>query len=229
MAIRGWLQTRKEKTILKNVVDFTQKVLETIHEFERAFDFLAKEKKPELADTVFHRVLKLEHEADQMRKNILLEITKSDLNSHIRQDFMILVKRIDKIANEADHASRIIISFKFKALYLIGEDALKVMEDIIYRTVEAMKQLFSLMKTFSDLADQEVFLRTERIDRLEHECDKLHTQIYILIHEKDDLDINPFVAYQIVKLIDTIENISNRIEDVCDYIDLIKTLESSQI
>lgn len=229
MAIRGWLQTRKEKAIMKDVVEFTQKILETVHEFERAFEFLAKEKKPELADTVFHRVLKLEHEADQMRKNILLEITKSDLDSHMRQDLTILVKRIDKIANEADAASRTIIGFKFKPIYMVGDDALDVMSEIIHKTVEATKLLFGLIKRFGEMEDAAVFNATGRIDQIEHECDKLHTALYMLINEKDYNGINPFIAYQIVKFVDSIEYISNRIEDVCDYIDLIKTLESSQL
>ena len=229
MAIRGWLQTRKEKTIMKNVVDFTQKILETVHEFERAFDFLANEKNPDLADNVFHRVLNLEHEADLMRKSILLEITKSDLNSHMRQDLSILVKRLDKIANEADHAARTIIGFNFNPIYLLGDEALNILADMVHRTVDAIKLLFGLIKRFGEMEDEAVFNATGTIDEIEHECDILHTNLYMTINKEVGADTNPFIAIQIIKFIDSVELITNRIEDVCDYIDLIKTLESSQI
>ena len=228
MALRGWLQDRKEKSIFKDTVDFAQKVLETVHEFERAFEFLSKEKKIELAFSVFERVLKLEHEADMMRQNILIEITKSDLNSQMRQNLMILIKRMDKIANEADHASRIVLSFEENHINAIGDKAMGILGEVIHKTVEATKMLYGLIKRIEELEDTEVFRITNQIANLEHECDKMHTQIYIEINKMGDTNINPFIANQLLKFIDTTESISNKVEDVSDYIELIKTLESTK-
>ena len=228
MALRNWLQDRKEKNILEDTVNFSQKVLETVHEFERAFNFLTQEKNKELAYTVFERVLNLEHEADMMRRSILIDITKSNLDSQMRQDLMVLIKRIDQIANEADRASRIVLGLHKNHIYELGDIALNFLGEVVHKSVEATKLLFGLIKKMVEMDDKEVFRITAQIANLEHECDILQTKIYIEINQQKESNINPFVAVQLGKFIDKIENITNKVEDVCDYIELIKTLESTQ-
>src|SRR6056297_393702 len=109
MALRSWLKDRKKELILKKIVDHMKKVLETVHEFERAIGFFVLEKKKDLAYKVFERVLKLEHEADIMRREILVDISKSDMGSKMREDMMNVTKRIDNVADEADQAARRIV------------------------------------------------------------------------------------------------------------------------
>jgi uncharacterized protein Yka (UPF0111/DUF47 family) len=99
---------------------------------------------------------------------------------------------------------------------------------VVHKTVEATKPLFGLIKRMVDMDDKEVFRVTAQVANLEHECDILHTKIYIEINHQENSNMNPFVAVQLGKFIDKIENITNKVEDVCDYIELIKTLESTQ-
>ena len=51
---------------------------------------------------VFRRVDVLEHEADIMRRDILKNITKTEVKPEIREDLSDLIKRTDKIANAAN-------------------------------------------------------------------------------------------------------------------------------
>src|SRR6056297_1735019 len=100
MALRSWLKDRKKELILEKIIEHMQKVLETIHEFERATGFFVLEKESELAYKVYERVLHLEHEADIMRRDILGDISKSDMGSKMREDMMTITKRIDNVADE---------------------------------------------------------------------------------------------------------------------------------
>ena len=225
MALRSWLKDRKKEQILEKIIEHMQKVLETIHEFERATGFFVLVKESELAYKVFDRVLHLEHEADIMRRDILGDISKIDMCSNMIEDMMTITKRIDNVADEADQAARRIMRISPEKISALGDDVLKCINKLVQKTVETTKLLFNLVKDLPVSTIEEIYKSTDLIQEHEHECDKLHSKIYEKINSHESIDINPFIAIQISQFIDLIENISNKIEDVSDYIELLKTVE----
>ena len=225
MALRNWLTSRKTELIFEKIIDHMQKVLETVHEFERAFEFFAVEKNPDLAYTVFQRVLDLEHEEDRIRRDVLLDIIQSDMNAKLREDIMKMITRIDEVANSADHAARRIMAIDPKVFDKLGDQFLKLMNQMVQKSVSITKMLFNLVKRIYEITNEELFEMTGLIRKYEHECDVLHSQIYVQITKLQDLDLNPFVAIQISDFINLVEGISNRVENVSDYIELLKIIE----
>ena len=222
-SLKNWLQSRNEENVMAKVLGHMQKVLECVVEFERGFGFYADEKDSKLALEVFQRVDVLEHDADKLRRELLMLISKSEFVPRIREDLTTLVKRIDRIANTSDGASRRLSGIDENHIRSLGDEFLKAIEKMVHKSVEATKILFNLIKKLVDITDQEVFRITEQIQKLEHECDILHSSTYEYLVSLPEVSFNPFIAIQISNFVDMIETISDKVEDVADYIEVLKT------
>lgn len=225
--LTNWLHERNEENILNKTIAHVQKTLECVVEFERGFGFLVKEGNPKLAREVFLRVNKIEHDADILRRDILHNITSMDMPAEIHEDLIHLVNHIDHIANATNGAARRIVPIKDADIKALGQDNLQKMLDMLHFSVEAGKVLFNLIKKLPTLEANEIFSYTEQIQALEHKCDVLHSEIYASLNNLTVPHFNPFIAIQLLSFIDLIEDISDKVEDVADYIDLLRISKKS--
>jgi len=200
-----------------------KKVLECVVEFERGWTIYIQEKKPELAFEIFKRVDILEHEADIIRRDLLVHISKSELIPQLREDLTHLVKQIDRIANTTDGAARRVSGIEPQHIQSLGDDILNEMQKIVHHSVSATKILFNLIKSLPDIEDKELFTITEKIQTIEHTCDVIHSNIYEKLNRIPEISFNHFVAIQISNFVDLLETISDKVEDVADYIEMLKT------
>ena len=223
MSLKTFLQKRNNANTLEKAIEHVRKTLETVVEFERGFTIYVKERNPELAFEIFRRVGVLEHDADVLRRDLLLKISKSELTPIMRENLSVLVKRIDRIANAADGAGRRMAGLNSQHLLAIGEEIFDIVLEMIHFSVEATKILFYMMKRLTDLEDEKMFHMCEKIQILEHKCDVLHSQIYEKLNRLEEAPFNHFVAIQISNLVDMIESITDKVEDVSDYIEILKT------
>jgi predicted phosphate transport protein (TIGR00153 family) len=224
--LRKWLQSRNEENLMGKTVAFVKKVLECVVEFERGFNFFADEKNHQLALEVLERVDQLEHEADVMRRELLQQITKSDMPPNTREDLARLVTGIDRIANTTNSAGRRLSQIDEKNIRILGDEIITLLFEMIQHSLEATKILFNLIKRFPDLESKDVFPITENIQRLEHKCDVIHSEIYRKLNHLPitNVSMNPFIAMELKDIIDIFEEISDKVEDVADYIELLKTV-----
>jgi predicted phosphate transport protein (TIGR00153 family) len=223
-SLKKWLQTRNEENLMGKTVAFVQKVLEVVVEFERGFNFMISEKEFPLALDVFNRVNTLEHEADIMRRELMLQVATSDMDAATREDIAGLITAIDEVANSANAAGRRLGKMSETHVRALGDSVLKLIIEMIQRSVDATKLLFNLIKRFPDMESKEVFSSTEQIQRLEHKCDINHAEILQKLTQMEHFPFNPFVAIDLKDIIDMIEGISDKVEDVADYIELLKTI-----
>jgi predicted phosphate transport protein (TIGR00153 family) len=221
-SLQTWLQLRNEGNILNKTVAHVMKVLETVVEFERGFNLLLKEHNYKLAIEVFQRVSQLEHEADIIRRDILHQISMGEMLPQMREDLVNLIKQIDQIANTVNGASRIIINLSQDTLKTLGEPILGKMLEIIHFSVESAKILTTLVKKLPELDQKGVFSYTEQVQLIEHKCDLIYAEICRLLNQVPSVNFNPFVAIEISKFTNLLEEITDVIEDVGDYIEMIK-------
>lgn len=223
-SLLNWIQSRNAEAVLARSNIFVQKVLEVVVEFERGFALLVNEKKPALALTAFQRVGSLEHEADVMRRDTLHSLSKNDVPAQVYEDFSQFIKTVDSIANVTNAASRRILGIETSHIIVLGNESLNKMTQIITYSVEATKIFFNLMKKLPILDENDVKRIAGQIQKLEHECDVLHTEIYICLNKlpAQSIPFNAFVALQISELVDLLESITDKVEDVTDYVELIK-------
>ncbi|MHA1919513.1 MAG: DUF47 domain-containing protein, partial [Promethearchaeota archaeon] len=196
-SLKNFLQSRNEENVLEKSILHMKKVLECVVEFERGCSIYIQEKKPDLAFEIFKRVDILEHEADIIRRDLLVQISKSELSPQLREDLTHLVKRIDRIANTTDGAARRLTGIIPKHVQSLGDDILAGMGKLVQQSVSATKILFNLIKNLPDIEDKELFTITEQIQKIEHSCDVIHSNIYDLLNKIPEISFNHFVAIQI--------------------------------
>jgi predicted phosphate transport protein (TIGR00153 family) len=150
MSLKLWFRDRNSANIMEGAATHLRKVLETLVEFERGFNIFVKEKNPQLAFEIFRRVDDLEREADGIRRDLLIQISKSELSPQIREDLTHLVKRIDKIANMVNGASRRIMGMPSENLLVLGDFVFDKMLESMNNAIQAAKVLVIIWKRFRD-------------------------------------------------------------------------------
>ncbi len=223
MSLKLWFRDRNSANIMEGAATHLRKVLETLVEFERGFNIYVKEKNPNLALEIFRRVDDLEREADSIRRDLLIQISKSELSSQIREDLTHVVKRIDKIANMVNGASRRMAGIPPKDVMSLSDIVFDKMLESITHAIQATKVLTTIWKRFQDADTEEILTLCEKIQVLEHKSDIIQSEIYDELTKMENLHINQFAAIQISNLVDMIESITDKVEDVGDYIEVLKT------
>ncbi|MHA1342210.1 MAG: DUF47 domain-containing protein [Promethearchaeota archaeon] len=226
MSIKGsksslmeYFKSRNQESAINKMSKHMAKVVECVVELEKALNFLFEEKNYDLALKVFIRVNDLEHQADIIRRDILNMLSEAELKTSVRENLSRLTKRIDDIANAASAFSRIIIYLNYEDLRKIDAEVQKKIVDMGAITVECVKKLFNMLKK---MIKEEIFNVQEsanEINLLEHKCDEMHFAMNrILVASGNSCNINPFSAYEIMKMLTKLENVSDAAEAVADYL-----------
>ncbi|MHA1519384.1 MAG: DUF47 domain-containing protein [Promethearchaeota archaeon] len=223
MSLKTFLQNRNNANIYEMTNQHMQKVLETVVEFERGFSIYIEEKNAPLAIEIFKRLDQLENEADILRREILVHISKSELTTQMREDLSHVVKRIDRIANTTDGAARRLSGINPDDFYSLGDDIMAKIMEMVHLSVEITKVLYNLIKKLPEMLDRETFKICESIQAMEHKVDVLHSIVYEMLNKMSGFGFNAFVAIQICNFVDLVETISDKVEDVSDYIEILKT------
>jgi len=212
-----WFKSRNEESAMNKTLIHMQKVLECIVEYRKGLGFFIKERNIDLAIKVFFRVDELEHQADNIRRNILNMLSKAELPSTIRENLMHLVKRTDDVANAANASSRIMISMNHKDFLGLGDEILNDIIDMGDLSVQAVKKLNQMVNHLLTADETEIQKLGEEVNILEHNVDEKR---YAINRElvNNNPEINPFSAITIHNCISALEAISDNAEEVADYI-----------
>jgi predicted phosphate transport protein (TIGR00153 family) len=212
-----WFKSRNQETAINKTLVHMQKVLECVVEFEKGLTFLIEERNIDLALKVFFRVNELEHQADEIRRNILNMLSMAELTSTIRENLIYLAKSIDDIANAANAGARILIYMDHSKFLKLDETILQKALELARTTVETVKKLNLMVNSLVSGEDTEIHKLNDEVNFLEHECDEIHFSINRLLLSNHP-DINPFTAIEIHDCFLLMETISDNAEDVADYI-----------
>ncbi|MHA1195978.1 MAG: DUF47 domain-containing protein [Promethearchaeota archaeon] len=212
-----WFKSRNEESAINKTLIHMRKVLECVVEFEKGLSFLLEEKNIDLALKVFFRVNELEHQADTIRRDLMQMLSKAELSSTIRENFMHLAKRIDDIANAANASARILIYLNHADFFKLDAEIKNRILEMTRVSVESVKKLNLMVDKLMHAEEVEIQKLGEDVNSLEHKCDELHFAINRMLIE-NNIDVNPFSAIEIYNSISLIEVISDNAEDVADYI-----------
>jgi len=190
-----------------------------VYELKNGIYALLIEKDYDKANKIFKNVDTIESEADAIRREILEDISKGELNPNVRMDLSHLVKRIDNIANCSNGVGRRISTISRVFWENCGQDSKDYILQMIDKTVECAELLDELLsalvksrETVKDIAEQ--------INKLEHEVDILSLKLKESL-QKNDFKINIFTGFFIGNTLNILEAISDSIEEVADYILLL--------
>lgn len=183
----------------------------------RAFFVAAIAGEWDTAAAVRDEIDKLEHEADDLKKEIRLRLPKSLFMPVPREDLLELLLVQDKIANLSKDVSGIVIGRKMQIPAAIAEQFLEFVE----RNVDAAKQARKSVRELDELfttgfRGAEVDLVSaliEELDRIETDTDSKQAELRWALYEIEST-LNPIDAvflYQVIELTGQIADMAERV------------------
>jgi predicted phosphate transport protein (TIGR00153 family) len=220
-----FLKRETALNVLEKTIKHAQIVQQCVRELEAGLKVLLKEGNFEKSRENFNKVDLLEDEADKIRREILKDVSKGELNPSIRQNLSHLIKRLDDVANCSTGVARRITTIPTKFWEQSSEETLKLILSIIETTVEAVSNLDKLV---IDLVGERKSVKeyAQKINQLEHDVDLLNIKLRESL-QKTEYDVNFFTIFTVGNIFDILEAISDSIEGVADYI--IVLLTSSRV
>jgi len=220
-----FLKRETALNVLEKTIKHAQIVQQCVRELEVGLKVLLKEENFEKSRENFNKVDLLEDEADKLRRDILKDVSKGELNPSIRQNLSHLIKRLDDVANCSTGVARRITTIPTKFWEQSSEETLKLILKIIETTVEAVSNLDKLV---IDLVGERKSVKeyAQKINQLEHDVDLLNIKLRENL-QKTEYDVNFFTIFTVGNIFDILEAISDSIEGVADYI--IMLLTSSRV
>ncbi|MEE8427459.1 MAG: TIGR00153 family protein [Woeseiaceae bacterium] len=162
-------------------------------------------------------IVQLEHDADNLKKEIRLNLPKSLFMPVPREDLLELLLVQDKIANRTKDVSGIVMGRKMQIPAVIAEQFL----DFVDRNIDAAKQARKSVRELDELFTSgfrgaEVTLvaaMIEELDRIETDTDDKQASLRAALFKIED-SLNPIDAifmYQVIELTGEIADMAERV------------------
>ena len=211
-----YFKKKTATTVLEKAIKHAQKVQECVVKLDEGLELLLKEKDLEKCHGIFHKVDLLEDEADTIRREILNDISRGELNPAVRIDLSHLIKRLDDVANCATGVARRIATIPIIFWEQSSKETINLIGGMMKKTVTCVEYLDMIV---IDLLGerQEVENYAKQINILEHEVDLLNIKLRRSL-QQTDYNLNSFTVFTVGNTIDIMEAISDSIEIVADYI-----------
>ncbi|MFX0047894.1 MAG: DUF47 domain-containing protein [Candidatus Hermodarchaeota archaeon] len=220
-----FLKRETALNVLEKTIKHAQIVQSCVKELEVGLKVLLKDDNLDKALENFQKVDLLEAEADQIRREVLKDVSKGELNPSIRLNLSHLIKRLDDVANCSTGVARRISTIPTRFWDQSNEGSIKLILEIIEITVKAVEYLDKLV---IDLVGERKNVKeyAKNINQYEHDVDLLNIRLRESLQETK-YDVNFFTIFTVGNIFDILEAISDSIEEVADYI--IVLLTSSQV
>ena len=201
---------------LEKSVKHAQIVQECVQNLDAGLQILLKEKDVEKSHELFHKVDNLERDADNLRREIHVDISRGELNPSVRQNLSHLVKRMDDVANCCTGVARRINTLPMKFWDESSEETIEIILGMMKTTVECVQFLDKLVL---DLLEERQNIKqyAAQINQLEHTVDLLNIKLRRNLQETH-YTVNYFTIFTAGNVFDILEAISDSIEGVADYI-----------
>ena len=214
-----YFKNKTAENVLEKAIKHAKKVQDCVRELDRGIEILLKERNLEKSHEVFHNVDLIEGESDVLRREILADISKGELNPSVRLDLSHLIKRLDDVANCANGVARRIATIPKLFWEQSSAETIELIRKMMEITVECGDYLDKMVL---DLLEERKNLKeySRQINMLEHKVDLLNIDLRGSLQETD-YKINAFTIFTVGNTIDILEAISDSMEVVADYIMLL--------
>ncbi|RLI32817.1 hypothetical protein DRO51_00905 [Candidatus Bathyarchaeota archaeon] len=209
-----WLGRKKEKKILELCKSHLGNVVETVIAMHKAFQLFSSLNR-EGAKKMFDEAFKHERKADEIKRNILGELSKGLFHPINRDEIIRLIMTVDDIAAYAKASSRKLEFIDPSTLTESLRETLRVFADNLLKISEEVKIAF---KALTENPKQAIEA-SQRVESLEERIDDFRVEFVIpefLSWCKNSNDVG--VALILKEILDGMENLADRCEDVADVI-----------
>ena len=216
-----FVKRRTAENVLEKSIKHAQQVQKCVKKLNEGVQLLLKSKKVENSHAIFLTVDVFEREADNMRREIMKDVSRGELNPSVRTDLSHLVKRMDDVANCATGVARRIDTIPNKFWEQSSEETINLISEMMSKSVKCVD---FLDKILIDLLGNRMLVKeiSIKINDLEHQIDVLNIKLRKSL-QQTDYKVNYFTIFTVGMTMNIIEAISDAIEAVADYIMVLLT------
>jgi predicted phosphate transport protein (TIGR00153 family) len=217
--IMVWLSRREEKKILNLCKNHLDKTVETVKGMARVVHSFCDEDFNALEEH-YQKTFNSEREADEIKRQILQDLSKGPLHPIDREELIRLVLTADDIAENAKSGAR---KLRLTSKETITNDIkinLKEMANRCVEIVEKVRTAFGALSEGVDVAIKEA----NEVEMLEENIDEFHIGIIKLVLTYGDKTKKIASWLMLLNAIENMEEVADHSEDVADVIRIIAIL-----
>lgn len=210
--ILGWFEKRRKTKTLKTANRQITKSIETIDDLKKAMVAFSEGRK-EVAVKSLDKLFLKESKIDDLRRSVFEELSKGSLPVKYREDLMLLVRRLDMMADRVKDAAR---SIKV----LLGQ---KIPKEIAKAFVETTKILYECSAALGNCLEMlgvdpsKVKDYAKKVQELETRLDEEYIKMKLLFF-KYDKEVGCATILELKDLAEYLEEAADLCEDTSDYI-----------
>ena len=212
----SWFGKRRQTKAVQLMQAHLSVTTRAVEELGKAMDYRMRNQR-ELAEASTARLSRMEEEADALRREIALELTRGEIPPHERDDLLHLSRDIDWITDWSKESGRVLsvapIERLPEPLTKKGLEMIKIVKETALTVRNCIDQLSEEPKEAMRLADI--------VESLEEKVDTIYTEIRGLYPTIDFTKVNPGEVFLIGQLFDAIENITDWCENTIDQVRVI--------
>ncbi len=211
----NWLRERRNKKIIEMLMHHMLIVQDVIEKLMKGIDLLNK-KQFEKGEKMLEICIKKEEEADYIRRRIVAELEKGEMPSDDRGDLMMLLSKLDLVADWGKEAVRILEIIPY---VILPEELREGINEILQKDYECVKALSECIKALL-YNPREALEKTRKVEEIEEEVDRIDLKCRSLM-VKNAYRIPLGYLTLLDDLLHALENIADRAEDTADLVQAI--------
>jgi len=189
--------------------------IDTVIELEKAINAALNGNKLE-AIASFNKLSTAEHEIDELRRIVMEELTRGNLQSKDREDIMHLVKRLDQMADHVKDASRAVI------LLLEAEVPKAMWEQFAETAKDLVACAKTLLKAIENLGTDpaNAMELAKQIDKIESQVDEKYLKSKAMLLQISN-ETTAATLLLLKDLIEEMEHVADACDDTADYVRIL--------
>lgn len=211
--IFAWLGQREEREILNDALKHVEKSLLCVKEMKNSIEAFYENNKEE-KDRAISKVKEAEHEGDEIRKKMNVELSKGLLLPPDREDLILLNESLNNIA---DGAKGIVRLLEFLEKPPLPELCKQILEDSLL-AVKAAEKLKEAIDALIKNDIEKVLEDCAQIETLEEEGDDKRRE---LLGSLVKTDLKGALLLLIYEIIDMVENLIDDIKDAAGHVRIL--------
>jgi predicted phosphate transport protein (TIGR00153 family) len=207
--ILRWFGDRRNEIVL----EMTHRHLElTTESVKQLYEMVSTISNHQEKSEFYEKISKLEMEADQIRRDMVTELSNRELFPNERDDLMELVRAVDWIADWAREAARILVIIPFSKLPIEYRNAI---EDMCRENYRCVQVLTLCIHSLSNEPPQALEY-ADQVELIEEDLDDLYGAARSHFVELDVFDMTRGAMILVNEFMDAIETVSDWCENAAD-------------
>jgi predicted phosphate transport protein (TIGR00153 family) len=209
----GWFTPKRGDVVLEMVEDHLELTQNAVSDLYRMVEASASNLEKERRD-FFESVSQMEMRADELRRQMVDELTRSEMFPEERDDLMELVRAVDWIADWSKEAGRILVLIPFEK----APDEMKVASQNLCRAnVDCVTVLGRCIKVLLKKPAEAINLANE-VEVLEEEIDELYSHARAHLAQLEFEGFSTGALILLSQFLDAVETIADWCENTADIV-----------